>query len=213
MDTSPIIRNAPPPPGRRLPGAIVRRELIAAREEARRLLDEAAEAVAAMRREAGEEIEEIHARAHAAAREEALAELNEHLLAARRLREQILTDSEQDILRLSVRIAEKIIGERIDTEPAAIASLVTAALRHVARSEAVIIRVNPAARDILAEHYARLLESGRFGYLDVVADPAVNPHGCLIETPAGVVDAQLRTQIDILERALLGEMEGKKSEE
>ena len=38
--------------------------------------------------------------------------------------------------------------------------------------------------------------------LEIVGDETVGRHGCVIETPRGVVDARLATQLSALERAV-----------
>nr|MDQ3806425.1 FliH/SctL family protein [Acidobacteriota bacterium] len=70
------------------------------------------------------------------------------------------------------------------------------------------VRVNPADLPAVEAHRARLDPAGRARFLDLVADPRVGPGGCVIESESGTVDAQLQTQLRVLERALLARAAG-----
>ncbi len=112
------------------------------------------------------------------------------------------------MLRLAVKLAEKIIGREIERDDAALADIVSAALRHARQQESLTVRVNPADLPRVQAHRERLDPSGRARFIDLVADPRVGHGGCVIEGESGTVDARLDTQLRVLERALLARVAG-----
>ena len=188
--------------GRSLRG-IVKRPVVDARAEARRIVAEAEALASSLRESAEAEAHGLREAAYREGYEAALSELNQHLLDAVDTRDRALAEVEQGVLRLSVKIAEKIIGRELQKDDATVADIVAAALRNVRQQETLVLRVNPADMALVQTHRARLDPAGRARFLDIVADPRVARAGCIIEGPSGTVNAQLETQLSVLERALL----------
>ena len=69
------------------------------------------------------------------------------------------------------------------------------------------IRINPADFPAVDAARAKLDKAGRAQFLDIVADKQVAIGGCLIESDSGTIDAQLDTQLRVLERALLNSID------
>jgi type III secretion protein L len=184
-------------------GGIVKRPLVDARAEARRVLAEAEARASAILEEAEASAAGLRQTAYVEGYESALLELNEHLLGARELRDTALLEVERDILKLAVKIAEKIIGRELERDDAALADIIATALRNARLQETLVIRVNPADLPAIKSHHARLDPTGRARFLDVIPDPRVARSGCVIEGASGTVNAQLATQLSVLERALL----------
>lgn len=190
----------PGAPGR---GVVVKRAVVDARAQARGILSDASQQAEELRARAEREAREMREAAYEDGREAALSELNALLLEAHERREAAFAEAERDVLRLAVKLAEKIIGREIERDDAALADLVSAALRHARQQEALTIRVNPADLPRVLAHRDRLDPSGRARFIDLVADPGVGHGGCVIEGESGTVDARLDTQLRVLERALL----------
>jgi type III secretion protein L len=189
-------------------GGVLKWRVMDARAEARRVLEEAAREADAIRRDAQSESLELREAAYREGLETALLELNEHLLAAREARDTALAEVERDVLRLSVRLAEKIVGREIERDNKTLADIVSTALRHARQHEMLSVRVNPADLPAVQEHRDRLDPAGRARFLDLIPDPGVRPGGCVIESESGTVNAQLDTQLRVLERALLARAAG-----
>jgi type III secretion protein L len=188
--------------------AVVKRAVVDARAEARRILADASQQADELRARAEREAREMREAAYEEGREAALTEFNGLLLEAHERREGALAEAERDLLRLAIKLAEKIIGREIERDDAALADLVSAALRHARQQEALTIRVNPADLPRVQAHRDRLDPSGRARFIDLVADPRVGHGGCIIEGESGTVDARLDTQLRVLERALLARAAG-----
>lgn len=193
-------RDASPSPRR---GAVVKRAVAEARSEARRILADANREAEELRERAAAEAREMREAAYQEGLETALSELNHALLEAQERRDAALGGAERDLLRLAVKLAEKIIGREIERDDAALADIVSAALRHARQQESLTVRVNPSDLPRVQAHRERLDPSGRARFIDLVPDPRVAQGGCVIEGESGTVDARLDTQLRVLERALL----------
>ena len=184
-------------------GSITKRHIVDARAEARLIIAASEEEAAAIRERAETFSRESRETAYREGSETALCEWNTLLLEARDRRDQALVSVERDLLRLSVKIAEKILGRELKSDREAIIDIVANALRQARRNEMITVRVNPADLPVIEEHGQRLERAGREQFLDIVPDPRVAAGGCVIESESGAIDAQLETQLRVLERALL----------
>lgn len=185
-----------------MPAAVVN-----ATEEAARIVARAEDDAAALRSTLGKEIEEARKAGFAAGREEGLAEVAALLQGARARAERELASSKETAIALARRMAERIVGRAIELAPDLMNQIVTEALASSrARSGKIVLRVHPgdlagieAARPQWAAAVATAVD------VSLVPDPTVEHGGCVVDTPAGRVDARLQTQLDALERALRGD--------
>jgi type III secretion protein L len=209
MSTGNIIKRPATKDGRRKTGGVVvKRAVVEAREQARQIIADAEAQAAAMLSSAEATARELREAAYHEGIEAALAELNEHLLAAREERHVALEEVERDVLRLVVKLAEKVIGREIDSNEATLADIVGTALRHARQHEMLTVRINPVDLPHVQAHSERLDPAGRARFLDLVADPRVAHGGCIIESASGTINAQLDVQLKVLERALLARASG-----
>jgi type III secretion protein L len=119
-------------------------------------------------------------------------------------RDRYVTESEPELIRLAVRIAQKIIGEELRTNPEAIVSVARQCLQGLGRERSLTMRVSPGDVDLVRRRIGLLREAAGFHRsIEVVADPAVSPGGCIVESECGVIDARLETQIRCMEEILL----------
>ncbi len=182
---------------------VVKRLIVDADIEAQRIIIEAREQAAQITERAEAQTRSLRATSYREAREAALLELNQVLLDARERRDRAITEAERDIVQLSVKIAEKIIGHEIERDTRTLADIVSTALRHVRQQEILIVRVSPDDTNVVQTFRNQLDPQGRARFFDIVADPRVTHGGCIIESDSGAVDAQLATQLRVLEQALL----------
>jgi type III secretion protein L len=108
--------------------------------------------------------------------------------------ERFYANAEPEMIRLATAIARKIIGEELRTSPETIVAIVREALA-AGRGQRIVIRVHPSA--------AALVRKSVGAEIQVAASESVAPGGCVIESEFGIVDAQLETQLRVIERALL----------
>lgn len=187
---------------------VIKNQIINARAEAERIITEAEAFAAETHRKVLAESEHLRDRAYQAGLEKALEEFEENLLAAHEIRDRALREIEQDLLRLAVRLAEKIIGSEINKDDQIIVNIVAAALQNARQQEKLTVRVNPANLTQIESEIKNFASGGRTRFLDFIADPRVSVGGCMIESEVGTIDARLETQLRVLERALLAQSEG-----
>lgn len=190
---------------------IIKNQIISAREEAARIVAEAEAFARDTRHKASAEAEAMRNEAYREGLASALAEFEENLFAAREIRDRVWRETEQDLLRLAVRLAEKILGREIQKDNRAIVGIVAAALQNARQQERLTVRVNPSDLSLVESEIENFTSVGRTRFLDFVADPRVSTGGCLIESEVGTIDARLETQFRILERVLLAQSEGENS--
>ncbi|HKE59478.1 MAG TPA: type III secretion system stator protein SctL [Pyrinomonadaceae bacterium] len=202
MNSAKIIKRATTsvPP---LNGPVTKRQVVEAKVEAQKIIAKAEQDAAAIRENATAFASETREKAYQEGHEAALLEWNTLLLEAHDKRDYALATVEGDVLRLAVKIAGKIIGRELKRDKATIAEIVANALRHARRNEMITVRVNPAELVAVEANREKLDPGGRAHFIDIVGDPRVNAGGCIIESESGAIDAQLETQLRVLERALL----------
>jgi len=187
-------------------GRILKHQILNAEEEARKILRGASQAANDLIVEAEAEAEIIRSDAYESGREESAQELLEDILAAREQRSQALHAVEQEVLKLAVKVAEKIIGREIEKDETVRAEIVLTALRQARQQEMLTVRVNANDLPLVEKMRERIDAFGRARYLDFVADQAIGEGGCLIESASGTIDARLETQLRVLENALLAQV-------
>jgi flagellar assembly protein FliH len=112
-------------------------------------------------------------------------------------------ESEASMRALSVEIVQKLLKSELAQSPDAIVSVVRDAVLRVANSRDVRVRVSVSDLPALRDRHDELL-AGLDGVtnLEVVANSDITPGGCIVESPIGVVDATIETQIARIEDAM-----------
>jgi type III secretion protein L len=136
--------------------------------------------------------------------EQGLQQWNAAVVEANAARDRHLAESEPEMIRLAVRIAQKIIGEELRLNPQAIVSMAAECLHGLRRERSLTLRVPPGDVDLLRERIALLREAaGAHRSIEVVADASIASGGCIVESEYGIIDARLETQIRCMEEILL----------
>ena len=132
-----------------------------------------------------------------------ISEWDAALASARQAQEAMDAKYEPELIRLAVKIAEKIIGEELRLRPETIVSIVRECLRGVHHEHSLTLRVAPVDRDVVQRQLDSLHEPGSGRRIQVIADPGVSRGGCIVESVAGAIDARFQTQLACLEEILL----------
>jgi len=113
-----------------------------------------------------------------------------------RLREAILKNSTDDMLRLVMAIVEQVIPTEITTNPDIIHQTLKKALQAAVRSDEYHIRIHPDDFSVVMEKKPLLLASiSGLKNITVESDPSISRGGCLVESQLGQVDATIETQL------------------
>lgn len=186
--------------------AVMDAEEVSARETARDLIAQAEQRAAAIRARAQEERAQVLEQARQEGRQQGYAEMTELLARTRLQAGEMIKAAEPEIVKLALKVAERIIGAELATNDETILRIVAKAVEQLRQSKELVVRANPEDVEILRREKRKLLEHiGRLKDIAFREDPAVARGGCIIETENGTVDAQLSTQVELLERALLGD--------
>lgn len=120
-------------------------------------------------------------------------------------RAELAAAAETDLLRLAVRIAEKIVKAEVESGRRVAAENLRRAVALAVRRREIRVRLNPADLEMIEAFLPELRRGAPdLGPVLLEADAAVARGGVVVVTPEGVVDADLRTQIEEIERGLLG---------
>ena len=153
--------------------------------------------------EAKAEADAIREAAHQDGYQEGLRELTRALATARDEYTRVMEESEEDMLELAVRMAERIVRRRIELEPATSAEITRGCLELVRDRQQITVFANPEDIPTLEQWRESLVEVVEARLIHFEPDPGVGRGGCMIETEAGRVDARLEVQLESFKRALM----------
>lgn len=167
------------------------------------LIEEAEEKARALLAEAERQVEELIAQAAADGEREGAeqAALMREEIAGLEVR--MLAEVDGEIVKAALRVARDLIAAELQTREDAVVDVAATALGAAKTARDINLRTSPRDAPILRQHKARLVAVlTRAKDLEIREDKRVKPGGVLIETEAGVIDAQLDTQLDELESAV-----------
>jgi type III secretion protein L len=186
---------------------VVSREVIAASSEALRIV-ETAEAEAAKIRASAETVrEEARRKGYAEGYDKGASEWAEAVRTARASVASAVEAAKPQIVRMALRVAEKVLRRKLESDPDALLPMVDEALRSLSAQQQarVVIRAHPDDRAVLEVRRSHWLDRNPgIEALQVVADESFPRGGCRIESDFGMVDATIDTQLRVIERHLLG---------
>ena len=131
-----------------------------------------------------------------------LEKLNDHVLKLDHLVKNLSEEVHKKILPLALKAARKILGEELKIHPDRIVDIVMQALKPVTQHHKIIIYANKSDMDILESkksNIKKVLE--QIKSFAIQERPDIEPGGCIIETEAGIINAQLENQWRALETA------------
>jgi type III secretion protein L len=199
------------PPSMRSPGGVIDGKTFEAKQSAQAIIEEAQRERERILAEAQRERDELLAKAREQGRQEGLAQATEIILRAKMQAGEMLGSHEQDVIALSLRMAEKIIGRSLEKDPDLMVELCASAIDNLRSARSMVLRVHPKTAAVLRAKKPVLMELiGRAVDLAIKEDPEVAPVGCIVQTEFGTVDAQLPTQLEMLQNILLPDPNGRK---
>lgn len=183
---------------------VMNAEVFEARQGAQGIIEDAHRERERILAEAQREKEELFAKARDMGRQEGLAQSTELLLRAKMQAGEMLSTQEQDIIALSLKMAEKILGRDLERDPDLLVDMCAAAIDNLRNARAMVLRVHPKTAAVLRAKRPVLMELiGRTVDLAIKEDPEVAAVGCIVQTEYGTVDAQLPTQLEMLQNLLM----------
>lgn len=119
-------------------------------------------------------------------------------------RSRFRKESEQELLRLSLAIAKKILHRELTVDPQALLGVIKAALESMNQRE--ILRVRVATEDVSTLQF-HLDNMGLPSGVELNGDRSLERGSVLIDTHRGVTDASLQTQLLEIERGFIDRMD------
>ncbi len=170
--------------------------------DAKTILETAKEESSSYKKEVAKEAEKIKDSAFEEGFQEGLHSLNRHIQALDKELKTLRADIQVKILPLALKAARKIIGEELKMHPDRIVDIVLTSLKPVTQHRKVIIYVNRVDLETMELHRPRI--KNIFEHLEnlsIQERDDIEPGGCMIETEAGIINAQLENQWRALETA------------
>ena len=132
---------------------------------------------------------------------ERLHKITEALLVRR---EEILKETEQQIVDLVILMTRKIVKIISENQRGVVLSNVLAALKKVKTRGNVLIRVNLDDFKTTTEHKTEFIKRvENVQGITVIEDSSVDKGGCIVETDFGAIDARISSQLGELENKIL----------
>ncbi len=119
------------------------------------------------------------------------------------IKKEIFEKTEEQIIMLAIAIAEKIINQEVATRKEIILGVLKGALKNIAETDGMKIRLNPHDFRYMMEVKKDFLQSVD-GLRNVIfeEDSSIKRGGAIVETMFGEVDARLESQLHEIKVAL-----------
>jgi flagellar biosynthesis/type III secretory pathway protein FliH len=117
-----------------------------------------------------------------------------------RFYEELVAGHSEAIAKLSTEIARKVIMRNIDDGDYKIETIVTETLKNGPGVDDVVIRLNP--QDLTECRNAQQDDAGPLAGVKLLADPAIGPGECVLESPKGIVTSLIDEHLERIGNAL-----------
>lgn len=144
----------------------------------------------------------------AAWRQQAAAAMTAALDGLRARTDEYLAQVEQEVVRLALGVAERILHRESQLDPLLLSGAVRVALGQLAESAKVRLRVPAGQREMWAELV--LLMPGLPLRPEICADPEMEGSDAVLETDVGTIDLGVRSQLKEIERGFFDLLEVRK---
>jgi flagellar assembly protein FliH len=114
-----------------------------------------------------------------------------------KVKRKLRQEAEQELVKLALAVARRILYRELSTDPSSIEGIVHAALQKLQQREVSRVRVSPQSVPAVR---AALDRVGSRSGLEIVADPGLATGAVLFETSVGELDASIETQLQEIQR-------------
>ncbi|HET58093.1 MAG TPA: hypothetical protein ENN35_06590 [Deltaproteobacteria bacterium] len=117
------------------------------------------------------------------------------------LQERFYDEAKENVIRLSVALAEKIIRREVSLDCDILRTMLDNIFGDLKDRTGLTVFLSPGDEQFLKEHGVGEEESD--ASVRIMADPDLNPGDVLVETPELVVDARIIEQLNVLQQRLI----------
>ena len=136
--------------------------------------------------------------------ERLIERMHKILEAVMQRREEILQDTESQIVELVILMARKVIKILSENQKNVVMANTLAALKKVRTRGDVTLRVNIEELKLTSEHAQEFIQHvENVKGITVLEDSSVERGGCIVETDFGSIDARISSQLQELENKIL----------
>jgi type III secretion protein L len=131
-----------------------------------------------------------------------LNELNKHISKIDKSFNELQKTIEKKVLSIALSAVKKIVGQELELKPQRILDIVKQAIKPVMEHKKIRIYVNKLDLEMLEnqkQNIKNLLDASQS--LSILERDDIQRGGCIIETEAGIINAQLENQYRALEAA------------
>lgn len=119
------------------------------------------------------------------------------------LREKILRESEDELVKLIMMVAKKIVLKEISQDRSILSNVVHAAITAVSERDEITIRLNPDDYILVTTGQGDILRKELItSRMHLKSDPTVMQGSCLIDSEMGTIDAGIDSQLEEIFRCL-----------
>ncbi len=125
------------------------------------------------------------------------------------VRLSLQSDAREDLLRLALRIASRVVRRQIECDTNVVLEQLEAAIGMTMGATRLVIEINESDRETVESSLGELMRRlNQSSETDVLAVPDVEAGGCRIRTSHGVIDAGIDVQLDRMMDLLLPNNDG-----
>jgi flagellar biosynthesis/type III secretory pathway protein FliH len=127
--------------------------------------------------------------------------INEVVTKLNQLYEKVFAEQKEEIARLSVEIARKVLMQKVEDGDYKIESIIKEALNNAPTRQDIVVHLNP---EDLEECQEALKENpgGSLSDIKFVSDSNIGRAECLLESPKGVVESLINEHLERISKAL-----------
>jgi len=114
--------------------------------------------------------------------------------------EKIFAGHKEEIAKLSVEIARKILLQKVQQGDYQIEAIVQEAIKNAPTQQDIIVHLNPG--DLARIQKIQQEDAGAFMGIKFVSDPNVGQAECTIETSKGIVESLINEHLEQISKAL-----------
>ena len=122
------------------------------------------------------------------------------------LKMRLYREAEEEILRLAIEIAKKIVHKELSIDSNAVLGTIRKAMEFLNGRTSIRILLNPADMDKVEEALPQIKAEKKLDGIELVPDPTVGRGGCILETGFGNINATIEDQLAAIADELLDEL-------
>lgn len=128
--------------------------------------------------------------------------INKGLSELRKIRQDIYLETEQEIVKLAMEIARKIVCNEIRVNKNAVVNVVKEAVKKVDGSERVKVKLSIKDFQFIKNEKPAIIDKiTNIENVGFEMDESISDGGCIIETESGDIDARIEKQFQAVEEA------------